>query len=102
MQWYVRNRRRWYRRNWEVHHSGGFVLVQDIDSSAFDGMPRSAVNTGLVDVVASPDRMPEKIIGYASNPLGFKRGQLSPMMSTMIQGDMYHLFRLLKKKTFQG
>ena len=35
----------------------GFVMVQDPGTAAFDGMPRAAVATGIVDLVLSPDGM---------------------------------------------
>ncbi|MCB9851265.1 MAG: PAS domain-containing protein [Phycisphaerales bacterium] len=34
--------------------AGGIVLVQDPETAKFDGMPRSAMDTGLVDSSASP------------------------------------------------
>ena len=36
-----------------VHNRGGTVLVQDPGSAKFDGMPRSAIGTGIVDLVLS-------------------------------------------------
>lgn len=39
-----------------VHRSGGSVLVQSPDDARFDGMPRAALASGMVDVVgAAPD-----------------------------------------------
>lgn len=43
----------------------GMAMVQDVDSAQFDGMPRSAVETGLADFVAAADELPAKLIGYA-------------------------------------
>ncbi|MBA3452837.1 MAG: PAS domain-containing protein, partial [Deltaproteobacteria bacterium] len=42
----------------DVHEAGGLVLVQDIDSAQFDGMPRTAQDTGLVDWILPPQEMP--------------------------------------------
>lgn len=42
----------------------GFVLVQDPDTAAFDGMPQSAISTGIVDMVLSPDTMIGEIWRY--------------------------------------
>ncbi|MEL6477498.1 MAG: chemotaxis protein CheB, partial [Pseudomonadota bacterium] len=42
----------------------GFVLVQDPGMAAFDGMPRSAIATGLVDMVLTPDVMVGEINRY--------------------------------------
>lgn len=49
-----------------IKEHGGMVLAQD-DSAKFDGMPRSAVNTQLVDYIASPEQMTEIILRYATH-----------------------------------
>ncbi|SDM23711.1 two-component system, chemotaxis family, CheB/CheR fusion protein [Catalinimonas alkaloidigena] len=43
---------------------GGMVIAQDPVSAAFDGMPRSAIATGLVDFILHPSRMADTIINY--------------------------------------
>ena len=35
----------------------GFVLVQDPKTASFDGMPRAAIATGIVDMILAPDSM---------------------------------------------
>ena len=40
----------------EIHEAGGLVIVQDPDTSAFDGMPKAALATGLADLVLPPQR----------------------------------------------
>ena len=50
----------------EVHKHGGLVLAQDSESAGFDIMPRSAVETEVVDIVCPPERMPEKLMEYNS------------------------------------
>lgn len=47
-----------------VKDAGGIVMVQDIDSSRFDGMPRSAAATGTADYVLPPEEMPERLLHY--------------------------------------
>ncbi len=46
-----------------IKECGGTVLVQDTASATFDGMPRSALATGVVDAVMSPEHMPRAILG---------------------------------------
>ena len=41
----------------EIKKSGGLVLVQTPASSKFDGMPRSAVGTGVADKIQEPELM---------------------------------------------
>jgi len=45
----------------EVHEVGGLVLCQSLDSAKFDGMPRSAIDTGLVELAARPAELPQAI-----------------------------------------
>ena len=40
-----------------IKENDGMIIVQDLDSSKFDGMPRSAVRTGLVDAQLSPEEI---------------------------------------------
>lgn len=42
----------------------GFVMVQDPVTAAFDGMPRAAIATGIVDLVTHPDGMIAEMIRY--------------------------------------
>ena len=51
-----------------VKAEGGIVLVQNPDSAAFPGMPRSAIGTGVVDLVLPPDQMPSALLRLASHP----------------------------------
>jgi two-component system CheB/CheR fusion protein len=47
-----------------IKGKAGVVFVQDPASAKFDGMPRSAVEAGLADVVAPVEALPGKIIAY--------------------------------------
>ncbi len=47
-----------------IKETGGGAFVQDPLTSKFDGMPRSAINAGLADVVAPVEELPKKIIDF--------------------------------------
>ena len=47
-----------------IHEAGGYVIVQDEASAFFDGMPRSAIDTGVVDAVLTPREMAGAIKEY--------------------------------------
>ncbi|HEY6957049.1 MAG TPA: chemotaxis protein CheB [Flavisolibacter sp.] len=47
-----------------IQNAGGMVLVQDPISAKFDGMPNSAIASGNVDYILSPELMPEEIFNY--------------------------------------
>jgi len=40
----------------------GFAIVQDPFDAEYDGMPRSAIDTGIVDIVLPVGEMPEKLL----------------------------------------
>ncbi|MFA6021619.1 MAG: chemotaxis protein CheB [Rhodospirillales bacterium] len=48
-----------------IHEQGGMVVVQDPLTARFDGMPRSAIETGIVDDVMMPERIFERLMSYA-------------------------------------
>ena len=50
----------------------GMVMVQAEESAAFDGMPRSAIATGLVDFVLPPEEMPIQLLSYLEHPFASK------------------------------
>jgi two-component system, chemotaxis family, CheB/CheR fusion protein len=49
-----------------IHEEGGLVIAQSKESARFDGMPRCAVETGVVDAVLAPDEMPRAILEHFS------------------------------------
>lgn len=51
-----------------IKEAGGMVMAQDERSAKFDGMPKSAIATGLVDYILPPDKMPEALIGFVKHP----------------------------------
>lgn len=53
----------------DVKSAGGMAMVQDPKTAQYDGMPQSAIATGVVDVVLPVEQMPEalvKYVGYAN------------------------------------
>jgi two-component system CheB/CheR fusion protein len=45
----------------------GMAMVQDVESAKYEGMPRSAIQTGLVDYVLPPAEMPAQLIKYSKH-----------------------------------
>lgn len=50
----------------DVHEAGGLVIVQDENSAKFAGMPVSALQTGVVDLVLEAEEMAAVIEKYAA------------------------------------
>ena len=42
----------------------GLAIVQDPESAQYDGMPRSAIGTGLIDYILTPEAMPAQLMAY--------------------------------------
>ena len=54
----------------DIKGEGGMTMVQRPNSTEYDGMPRSAIATGLVDYELLPAEMPEQLMAYASQTFG--------------------------------
>jgi two-component system, chemotaxis family, CheB/CheR fusion protein len=61
-----------------IKGEGGMVMVQIPASAEYDGMPRSALATGLVDYELPPTEMPGQVIAYASRVFGKARSPAPP------------------------
>ncbi len=78
-----------------IKEHGGFVLVQDPKSAKFDGMPRSAISTGLADVVLPPGKLAEEILSFANYP-AIAIPQESPH-DFPDEDILAHIYMILKK-----
>jgi two-component system CheB/CheR fusion protein len=81
-----------------IKGEGGMVMVQLPGSAEYDGMPRSAIATGLVDFVLPPVEMPAQLIAYARHAFG---GAAQPVSPEPPAGDDARraIFVLLRAKT---
>lgn len=77
----------------EIKGSGGVVFAQSPETAQFDGMPRAAIGTGLVDVVCPVEDMPSRIQAYLSH----KRIKLiaETKEAPVVPGDEAHLKSIL-------
>ena len=66
-----------------IKGSGGMVMVQDDTTAKFDGMPRSAISTGLVDYILPPDKMPDRLLKYIQHPFIIKQKQEVESVDTL-------------------
>ncbi len=47
-----------------IKENNGIVLVQEPETARFDSMPRNAIDSGLVDIVAPPEKLPSELINF--------------------------------------
>jgi two-component system CheB/CheR fusion protein len=57
-----------------IHEAGGLVIAQSENSAKFNGMPRSAINTGIVDLIATLDEIPNSLIRFSGLTAGDDKG----------------------------
>jgi len=48
----------------DIKERNGIVMVQDPASAKFDSMPRNAINSVLVDIVAPANELPARLIQF--------------------------------------
>lgn len=51
-----------------IKGAGGMAMVQEENSAKFDGMPKSAIATGLVDYIVNTEKMGEQLLKYTKHP----------------------------------
>ncbi|MCW8932912.1 MAG: PAS domain-containing protein [Gammaproteobacteria bacterium] len=81
-----------------IKGEAGLVMVQDAESSKYDGMPLNAIATGLVDYVLPPDKMPEQLIKYVNHLKMQPTGQLS-VIDESIVNSLHKIYVLLRAQT---
>lgn len=79
----------------DVHASGGLVIAQDPATAKFDGMPLSAVATGVVDLQLAPEEMGVALERHARGLEGSDRSPRSVAAAPAFRG-MDTVFELLR------
>jgi len=81
-----------------VKGEGGMVMAQTPESTEYDGMPRSAIATGMVDFVLPPNEMPAKLLAYVAHAFGPASPSISSQGSPQPDG-LGKIFLLLRSQT---
>ena len=71
------------------------TIAQEPQSAKYQGMPRSAIAAGVVDVVQSPAQMPEAIQAYARSLLR----PLTPLPESDASQTLQKIYILLRDRT---
>ncbi|WP_420798841.1 chemotaxis protein CheB [Geothrix limicola] len=81
-----------------IKAEGGMAMVQSPDSAEYDGMPTSAIATGLVDYELAPAKMPAQLMAYVAH--AFSKPPLSKIAPTpKSENALKKLFILLRAQT---
>jgi len=78
-----------------IRAESGMTIAQDPQSAKYQGMPRSAVAAGVVDVVKPADQMSESLVAYARS---FTRPAL-PLPKSDTSQTLRKIFILLRERT---
>ncbi|MEO5988933.1 MAG: chemotaxis protein CheB [Candidatus Eisenbacteria bacterium] len=81
-----------------IKSHGGMVVAQRPDTTGYDGMPSSAIATGLVDLQLPPGEMLAAIMAYVSHAFG-KLKHLALPMEPRVENAMQRVFILLRSRT---
>ena len=81
-----------------VKEGGGLVLTQDPDEAGYNGMPRSAIMTGLVDHILPLAEMPPILLKH-SNALQHPTGRTDLAENTAVEDWLPRIVDLLREKT---
>lgn len=81
-----------------IKGEGGMVMAQSPDSTEFDGMPRSALNTGLVDYELPPVEMASQLIAYVTHAFS-KPARISSTPVDKTENALKKIFVLLRAQT---
>ena len=75
----------------------GMVMSQNLETAGFDGMPRSAIATGLVDYILAPDEMPGELLRFIKHPYASKQESSESLLSD--ETGLNRIFSLMRDKT---
>jgi two-component system, chemotaxis family, CheB/CheR fusion protein len=81
-----------------IHGESGMVMVQNPESAKFDGMPRSAIATGVADYVLPPEAMPAQLIEYVQHLFTLQTTRQSPSPIEDPEA-LQRIFVLLRSRT---
>lgn len=79
----------------DIHDAGGLVVAQSEESAKFDGMPRSARETGLVDLVLPAADMPDAILKLVRLRRSPEQGVEQPVVPEV---GLQAIFRMLRRE----
>jgi len=90
-----------------IKENNGLVLIQDPESAKFDGMPHSAMISIIADVVASADKLPQRLIELIKYyrtakpdiPIDSKNKSSLDKIIILLREQVGHDFSAYKKNT---
>ena len=80
----------------DIYDAGGLVIAQDPESAKFDGMPKSAIQSGTVHFTLPPEEMPDALLRYTNHPAAKDAAAPVRPAESVPESAMETVFRLLR------
>lgn len=82
-----------------IKETGGMTMAQEEEQAQYAGMPRSAIETGLVDVVLPVERMSPELQKYAAHPyIEWTEREQAQKQEQQLGEAFQKIFAILRKK----
>jgi len=81
-----------------IKGEGGMVMVQTPESARYDGMPRSALNAGVVDYILPAEEMAKQLVAFVELASG-KRAKKKTVPLSAADDDLKKVFILVRNQT---
>ena len=81
-----------------IKAAGGMAMVQSPESTEFNGMPTSAIHTGLADYVLSPVAMPVQLLAYIDHAFG-KLAPRVQLTGAVVKSALCKIYTLVRAET---
>ncbi|MCB0806480.1 MAG: PAS domain-containing protein [Bacteroidales bacterium] len=75
----------------------GMIMAQSSETAKFDGMPRSAADTGMVDFILPPEQMPVAILNYVRHPFIVKPKKQKKKLTS--DDYLLHILKIVNETT---
>ncbi|HVZ35120.1 MAG TPA: chemotaxis protein CheB, partial [Polyangiaceae bacterium] len=82
-----------------IKEKAGAAFVQALSSAKFDGMPRSAIDAGLADVIAPAEQLPARIAAYLEHAPHLHRATPAPTLENKTLSALDKIYVLLRSQT---
>jgi two-component system CheB/CheR fusion protein len=82
-----------------IKGAGGMAMVQDENQARYDNMPRSAIDTGLVDYVLTVEKMFDELTKYTRHPYIEGRGERTLTAGQKFENSIRKIFALIRSST---
>jgi len=81
-----------------IKGEGGMVMVQKPETAKYDGMPKSAIETGIVDFILPVEKMPEALVNYSKHPF-LESANKFKVTDRAVKNQMQKIFAMIRSAT---